>query len=403
MKTKHIALLAAVGLLPLTGFAQTPTPPPIPPTPAVPAVPAVPPVPAVPGVPRDKGPKIPVTFLGVETSEVPNVVSEQLGLAKGFGLVIDYVVPDGPAATAGLQQNDILKMLNDQILTEPDQLAKLIRSFPEGTTVTLTVLRKGAETKLQAKLAKREVPDRRRGFEKFGFNGGDWEQFGLDMGKLGEEIGNQFGSVKLADVGREQARLAREQGQRAREEGQRAREEGQRAREQAREEGERAREESRRARDEARRAADENRRAAREMRVSRSEDGSVKSTTIDMRRAQIIFHDDKGELKIENVSGQKVLTAKDPQGRLVFSGPVGTKEELDKMPADVRQRYEKLEQKDLPAINPSTPEEEREKAVEAAEDDADEDESDGEAVQEVSLPRTQAFPYGRLGFNTVLI
>jgi hypothetical protein len=45
-----------------------------------------------------------------------------------------------------------------------------------------------------------------------------------------------------------------------------------------------------------------------------------------------------------------VLTAKDPQGLLLFSGPVETKEELDKVPAEVRQRYEKLQQNDLPAV-----------------------------------------------------
>jgi S1-C subfamily serine protease len=69
-------------------------------------------------------PKVPVTYLGVETSEVPRVLSEQLGLAKGFGLVVDYVVPDSPAAAAGVQQNDIIKMLNDQILTDPEQYAQ---------------------------------------------------------------------------------------------------------------------------------------------------------------------------------------------------------------------------------------------------------------------------------------
>ena len=98
------------------------------------------------------------------------MVAEQLGLAKGFGLVVDYVVPDGPAAAAGLQANDILKMFNDQILTEPDQLSKLVRSNTEGATVTLTVLRKGAETKLTAKLAKREVPQR-RGMDRRGSTG----------------------------------------------------------------------------------------------------------------------------------------------------------------------------------------------------------------------------------------
>src|SRR5207237_2499435 len=118
------------------------------------------PVPPSPPNRDEKMPKPPVTVLGVETSEVPSVVSEQLGLAKGFGLVVDYVVPDGPAAAAGVQQNDILKMLNDQILTEPDQLAKLVRSYSEGTNVTLTVLRKGQEQKITVKLTKKEVPQR---------------------------------------------------------------------------------------------------------------------------------------------------------------------------------------------------------------------------------------------------
>ena len=335
----------------------------------------------------EKGPKVPVTYLGLETSGVPRVVSEQLGLQKGFGLVVDYVVPDGPAAAAGLQQNDILKMLNDQILMEPDQLAKLVRSFPEGTTVTLTVLRKGAETKLTAKLGKREVSERifKRGFDKWGqgmnfdFN---FEKFGEDMGKLGEDMG-KLHAQEAAEHAREQSRHAREM----------AREESQRVRELAREE-------TRRARDETKRAAEEVRRAARELRVSRGEDGSLKSTTIDMRRAEIVFHDDKGELKLENVAGKKVLTAKDPQGRLVFSGPVETKEELDKLPAEVRQRYDKLEQKDLPAINPPMSEEEHEQAADAA--DEEEEERDGDAIQQV-LGRALGFPYRRFGISTVLI
>ena len=101
-----------------------------------------------------------MTFLGVETSQVPSVVSEQLGLAKGFGLVVDYVVPDSPSAAAGIQQNDILKMLNDQILIEPSQLRKLLQNFSEGTEVTLTILRKGQEQKITVKLTKKEVPQR---------------------------------------------------------------------------------------------------------------------------------------------------------------------------------------------------------------------------------------------------
>ncbi|PYJ23106.1 MAG: hypothetical protein DME99_03820, partial [Verrucomicrobia bacterium] len=134
MKIKPIATIAAIIFLPIAGFAQTPPMPPQPPTPPHP--------PGRPGG-HEKAPKIPVTFIGVETSQVPSVVSEQLGLAKGLGLVVDYVAPDSPAAAAGIQPNDILKMLNDQILIEPSQLRKLLQTYSEGTDVTLTILRKG--------------------------------------------------------------------------------------------------------------------------------------------------------------------------------------------------------------------------------------------------------------------
>lgn len=391
MKTKTIAVLVAAGLLPVSGFAQTPATPPVPPVPPVSPAPAV-----SPSDRGDKTPKVPVTYLGVQTSGVPTVVAAQLGLAKGFGLVVDYVVPEGPAAAAGLQQNDILKMLNDQILTEPDQLAKLIRSFPEGTNVSLTVLRKGAETKLNAKLGKREVSQRslRRGNKRWG--GGDHD-FHFDFDNFGEEmekLGEKFGGIDGAEINEQVREQVREQTRLAREENRRAREQ--------------AREASRRARDEARRAADEVRRAARELRVSRRDDGSIKSTTIDMARAQIVFHDAQGELKIENLEGKKMLTAKDPQGRLVFSGPISTPEELAKVPADVRQRYDKLEQKDLPAINPTTrAEAEAEAAADAAADAADaeeeRDEADAETIQEVRISKPQGFPYRALGLQTVLI
>src|SRR5438477_1025110 len=151
MKIKLNAIIACLAFLPIAGFAQTPPAPPQPPAPGHP--------PGPPGG-HEKAPKVPAIFLGVETSQVPTVVSEQLGLAKGLGLVVEYVESNSPAASAGVQQNDILKMLNDQILIEPSQLRKLLQTFPEGTEVTLTILRKGKEQKLTIKLAKKEVPQR---------------------------------------------------------------------------------------------------------------------------------------------------------------------------------------------------------------------------------------------------
>jgi hypothetical protein len=330
MKIKSIATIAAIAL-PIAVFAQTPPAPPQPPQPPGPHGP-----PGVPGH-REKAPKVPMTFLGVETSQVPAVVSEQLGLPKGLGLVVDYVVPDSPAASAGIQQNDILKMLNDQILIEPSQLRKLLQTFSEGTDVTLTILRKGQEQKITVKLAKKEMPQRHSLMP-----GGnhDWHWDFDETGDLGEQMQDLKEQLKeqLGDAQRGVIRGAVIQAHEA-----------------------------------ARRAREDARRAAREIRILSNDNGTLKGTKIDLGKAQIVFCDGKGEMKLENVNGKKLLTAKDPQGKLLFSGPVETKEDLDKVPADVRERYERLKQNDLPAVAPRGDTDNG--------DDADDDDDEGESRQ----------------------
>src|SRR5262249_4910849 len=224
---------------------------------APPQPPQPPRPPRGPGMPghHENRPKVPITYLGVDTSQVPTVVSDQLGLAKGFGLVVDYVEPNSPAATAGVQQNDILKMLNDQILLEPSQLRKLLQTFPDGTEVTLTVLRKGQEQKLTAKLARKEVPQRRSAFPggshdshwEFDPTGDMKEQMQELKEQLKEQLGDQRGIIRDAVT--------------------------------------QAHEAARRARDDARRAADQ-------LRIFFEDDGGVKASKIDLGKAQIVFSDD---------------------------------------------------------------------------------------------------------------
>ena len=340
MKTKTAAIIAALALLPITGFSQ-----PNPPTSPVPPVPPVPPIPNYKDKDKDKdhGPKVPITWLGVETSSIPRVVSEQLGLQRGFGLVVDYVVPDGPAAAAGVQQNDILKMFNDQILMDPDQLSKLVRSQAEGTNVTLTILRKNAEQKITVKLGKKEVRQRDHDFG-FNLNMDDFndkmQAFNEKMKDFHIDMNNMNFDPNIRDTVKEAQRQAAQ-----------ARRD---AVQQMRDQAQRARDEAQRVRDEAQRNRDQARRSAREVRVYDRDKGTMKSTTIDLGKATIVFTDEKGEMKLETVDGKKILTAKDPQGKLLFSGPVDSKEDLDKVPANVRERYDKLENKDLPKVVPDS-------------------------------------------------
>src|ERR1700730_2398524 len=297
MKTKSIVIIALLAFLPLAGFSQPPNPP-------TPPNPPISPVPPIPPDKPERMPKVPVTFLGVETSAVPSVVCDQLGIAKGFGLVVDYVVPDGPAAAAGVQQNDSLKMLNDQILLEPGQLAKLVRSYSEGTTVTLTVLRKGQEQKISVKLTKKEVPKRhasRMGHDmdfNFNYDLGDFDLGNLKerLDDLREDMKDQFG--EHGDMVHDAVMTAEGQAQRIRDEAQRARDRAQHVRDEA----QRARYEAHRVRDESRKDG--------QIKVTRTGDNGLMTTKIDIGKAQIVFSDDKGELRLERPTENKILTQK---------------------------------------------------------------------------------------------
>jgi len=273
-------------------------------------------------------------------------------------------------------------MLNDQILVQPDQLAKLIRSYPEGTNVVLTILRKGAETKVTVKLAKKEVSAHQNYFGPD--SGKDRHRHDQDFGMLNHEMDNMnFDFSAMENIGptiRDAVKNARREALRASAEARR---------EALRESGE--------ARREALRASEEARRAARQIHVFSSDNGARKSTTIDLGKAQIVCTDPQGEMKIEKVNGKKMLTAKDPQGRLLFSGPVDSKEELDKVPADVRQRYDKLEQKDLPGVISTASIEKDDDADNDSDDedaDTDADDNDDSEPSEATMEQVsyQSFP-----------
>ena len=123
----------------------------------------------------------------------------------------------------------------------------------------------------------------------------------------------------------------------------------------------------------------------------------MRATKIDIGKAQIVFSDEKGEMKVEAVDGKKLLTAKDPQGKLLFSGPVETKEDLDKLPPEVRERYDKLQQHDLPAVVPRA---DIDNDDDSADANDDEDEAPKPSLEQVSL---QLLSHKAEAFRTDLI
>jgi membrane-associated protease RseP (regulator of RpoE activity) len=105
---------------------------------------------------KDQGKKAAkdVAWLGISTDEACEVISSQLGLKSGEGLVVIYVEPNSPAAKAGLQKYDVLVEMGDQMLVHPGQLRKLVRLQKEGDTIKLGFYRGGKKQSVTATLSK---------------------------------------------------------------------------------------------------------------------------------------------------------------------------------------------------------------------------------------------------------
>jgi len=105
-----------------------------------------------------KMPSGPVTWLGIAAQEAPDNVLAQLPAEQAAGLLVCYVSKGSPADKAGVQVNDVLTRLDNQILVHPDQLKVLVGSRKAGDAVELTGYRHGKEFGLTAKLESKALP-----------------------------------------------------------------------------------------------------------------------------------------------------------------------------------------------------------------------------------------------------
>lgn len=229
----------------------------------------------------------PVTFLGVETSRVSPTLTEQLGLQKEVGLVVNAVLPDSPAAGA-LRRHDILLKLNDQLLIGTEQLGVLVRSFKEGDEVTLTYVRGGKQETARVRLARRTLPH-----------------------AMGEETGGEAWEHWVPSGGGASATLRIE-----------------------RLPGALPREEVDRVLSLAGRGAG----------FTYSAGPAPIARIVEAGRSHLVFSDDEGslELKVDEES-RKELTARDAAGAVLFRGPIDTEAERKALPGAVRLRLEKME------------------------------------------------------------
>ena len=281
----------------------------------------------------------PTAYIGVFTRPLSDEVRAQTGLPQGFGLIVEEVMPDSPAQTAGLKQHDILVLLGDQRLVNQDQLAVLVRAEKKDAELVFTVRRLGAEQKITVKVGEKMMPvvfDRdgsRPGvFEPFRgmFDGRDVERFGQHMREQAERFNQgirEFGD-RVQDWSRKQGERPGGQQPQRREGDRGANPEGPGRRPQGRPPGE---EEPRR-----------------DMKSSSSRSSSF--------QRNVVRRDESGEYSLSENNGAKIFTVKPTTGE-EQTFIVNTEEQRKAVPEGFKAKLKELESVDgrVKDSSPPTP------------------------------------------------
>ena len=96
-------------------------------------------------------------WIGVQCRTTDPALREQLGLEENIGLLVEEVLPDSPAAKAGLRRFDVLVRANEKPLRTVQELVEVINAAAGGE-VKIEYIRKGQKAETTVTPEKRPAP-----------------------------------------------------------------------------------------------------------------------------------------------------------------------------------------------------------------------------------------------------
>ncbi|MCE8023606.1 MULTISPECIES: Do family serine endopeptidase [Halomonadaceae] len=101
-------------------------------------------------------------WLGVEAQEMTQDLAASFGLVAPRGVVISGVVPEGPAAEAGLRPGDVLLEVDGRPILDARAAMSDIAAIQPGATLPLTLVRSGETFTVDLEVGERPLPPSRR-------------------------------------------------------------------------------------------------------------------------------------------------------------------------------------------------------------------------------------------------
>ena len=99
------------------------------------------------------GGKVSRAYLGISMQDVDADLAPQFDLSSQNGVLVDDVMPDGPADKAGIKSGDVIVAFNGKEVDDGQSLQLAVSGCAPGSTASVKLVRNGAEKTLSLKLA----------------------------------------------------------------------------------------------------------------------------------------------------------------------------------------------------------------------------------------------------------
>jgi len=150
---------------------------------------------------KDSG-KVTRGWMGVQIQPVTAEIADSLGMKAAEGALVSEPQANSPALKAGIQAGDVITAVNGHAVKDARDLAKQIAGMAPGTSVKLTVMRKGEEKSISVPLG--ELPNQREAKANApdSANPGatDVPRLGLTVAPAGQVAGSGSEGVVVTDV-----------------------------------------------------------------------------------------------------------------------------------------------------------------------------------------------------------
>ncbi len=128
-------------------------------------------------------------YIGVEAQGVTGATAKAMNLTDNSGALLAGVMPNGPAAQAGLQPGDVIQTVNGQKIANPRELAVDVANLKPGDEAHLSVLHDGQTKDVAMQIA--QLPNDETASNEQG-GGQHQQQLGLALAPLSPDMRGQL-------------------------------------------------------------------------------------------------------------------------------------------------------------------------------------------------------------------